>query len=131
MNDNGPGFGLALVAVLAGGAISSWIAALFVGFAPFMSNTAWMIVTSVFGAVGVKLVLQLLGHDIGVIAATAALAVGSLVSVVLLTAMPRAAAGPGIPLLPAAGVMTSLPGLLLSAFLIQNLARSRHEPTFR
>jgi hypothetical protein len=131
MTDEGPSFGLALVAVLAGGAISSWFSALFVGFAPFLSHTAWTVFTSVFGAYATKLVLQLLGYEIGIVAAFGALFLGSVVSLVFLTAMPQAAAGPGIPLLPAAGLLTGLPGLLLSAFLIQNLTRSGNEATFR
>ncbi len=130
MNNGRPSFALALVGVLAGGAISSWLSALFVGFVPFLSQTAWTILTSAIGALGVKIILQLLGYEIGIVAAAGALFLGSLVSLVLLTAMPRAA-GPGLPLLPAAGLATGLPGLLLSTFLIQNLAGSRHEPTFR
>jgi hypothetical protein len=123
---DGPSFGLALVAVLAGGAVSSWISALFFGFAPYLSHTAWMVVTSVFGAYGVKLVLHLLGYEIGLIAAATALAVGSIISLVLVTATPGVA-GPGVPFLPAFGMFTGLPSLLLSAFIVQNMARSSTE----
>jgi len=55
-----PSFGTALVAVLAGGAISSWMSAAFVGIAPTTSVEAWAILTSIGGAVGVKAVLRVL-----------------------------------------------------------------------
>src|SRR3954449_10062677 len=59
-----PSFATALVAVLAGAAISAWIAALFVGAAPSTSVEAWAILTSICGAVGVKAMLRILKYDV-------------------------------------------------------------------
>src|SRR5215475_14662235 len=53
-----PSFPIALTAVLAGGAISSWISAAFVGLAPETSVEALAILTSAVGAVFVKIVLR-------------------------------------------------------------------------
>ena len=59
-----PTFGISLLAVLAGGAISSWISVAFVDIAPATSVGAWAILTSICGAVGVKLVLRFLKYDV-------------------------------------------------------------------
>src|SRR5438552_18464832 len=64
MADHQPSFGTALVAVLAGGVVSSWISALFIGFAPATSPEAWAIVTSLAGGVGVKAVLRVLHYEV-------------------------------------------------------------------
>ena len=113
-----PSFGVALVAVLAGGALSSWTSALFVGFAPYLSISTWSVVTSVFGAAGVKLVLRTLGYEIPWLSAIAALFAGSILSLSLLRLVPYAS-GPSLPALPAFGAFTGLPALLLSAFVVQ------------
>src|SRR2546430_10764570 len=61
---NQPSFGTALVAVLAGGVVSSWISALFIGFAPATSPEAWAILTSLAGGVGVKAVLRVMHYEV-------------------------------------------------------------------
>jgi uncharacterized membrane protein YeaQ/YmgE (transglycosylase-associated protein family) len=71
-----PGFVTALVAVAVGGVVSSWISALFQGFAPATSMESGAILTSVFGAVGVKLVLRVLGYDVAFVFAAGALLAG-------------------------------------------------------
>lgn len=118
-----PSFALALVAVLAGGAVSSWLSAVFVAYTSFLTATAWTVVTSMVGAVGVKLVLRVLGYEIGIVAAVAALVAGSIVRLVLVTALP-ASSGPAVPLLPNFGMLFGLPSLLLSAWIVQNTAHS-------
>src|SRR5205814_6671118 len=60
MADHQPSFGIALVAVLAGGVVTSWIAGLFIGFDAASSPEAWAIVTSIAGGVAVKAVLRIL-----------------------------------------------------------------------
>jgi hypothetical protein len=112
LDTDGPSFGVSLVAVLAGGIVSSWISMLFFGFAPYLTHTVWTVLTSVIGAFGLKLVLQLLGFEIGLVAAVTALAVGSVVGVGMAAAMPGAA-GPGLPVLPA-----------FSAWIVQNTAHA-------
>src|SRR2546423_1035518 len=64
MADHQPSFGTALVAVLVGGVVSSWISALFIGFAPATSPEAWAILTSLAGGVGVKAVLRVMHYEV-------------------------------------------------------------------
>jgi hypothetical protein len=118
MADHQPGFGAALVAVLAGGVVSSWIAALFLGFAPATSAEAWAILTSIFGAVGIKAVLRMLGFECPLALAAGALLAGRIVSLALVQTMPDLG-GHSIPFLPTYGLFSSLPSLVLSAFLVQ------------
>ena len=118
MADHQPSFGTALVAVLAGGVVSSWIAALFIGFAPASSPEAWAIVTSLAGGVGVKAVLRLLRYDVPLALAAGALLAGRVVSIALVQAMPDLG-GHAIPALPTYGLFSSFPALVLSAFLVQ------------
>ena len=118
MADHQPSFGTALVAVLAGGVVSSWIAALFIGFAPASSPEAWAIVTSLAGGVGVKGVLRLLRYDVPLALAAGALLAGRVVSIALVQAMPDLG-GHAIPALPTYGLFSSFPALVLSAFLVQ------------
>jgi hypothetical protein len=125
MADHQPSFGTALVAVLAGGAVSSWIAALFIGFAPATSPEAWAILTSLFGAVGIKAVLRVLGYECPLAFAAGALLAGRIVSLALVQTMPDLG-GHAIPVLPTYGLFSSFPSLVLSAFLVQmSAARSR------
>jgi hypothetical protein len=118
MADHQPSFGLALVGVLVGGVVSSWIAALFVGAAPTTSPEAWAILTSLAGAVGVKAVLRVLGFDCPYAFAAGALLAGRVVSLALVQAMPDLG-GHGVPMLPTYGLFSSFPSLVLSAFLVQ------------
>lgn len=118
MADHQPSFGAALVAVLAGGVVSSWIAALFIGFAPATSTEAWAILTSIFGAVGIKAVLRVLGYDCPVAFAAGALLAGRIASLALVQTMPDLG-GHTIPVLPTYGLFSSFPSLVLSAFLVQ------------
>jgi hypothetical protein len=120
-----PSFGTAFLAVLAGAAISSWLAALFVGFAPASSPEAWSILTSLFGAVGVKLVLRVLGYEVPLAFAAGALLAGRVASLALVQSMPDLG---GDQLVPSYGVLSTVPSLVLSAFLVQICsARTRVE----
>jgi hypothetical protein len=118
MADHQPTFGTALVAVLAGGVVSSWIAALFIGFAPASSPEAWAILTSLFGAVGIKAVLRVLGFDCPLAFAAGALLAGRILSLALVQAMPDLG-GHTMAALPTYGLFSSFPSLVLSAFLVQ------------
>jgi hypothetical protein len=118
MSDHQPSFGIALVAALAGGVLSSWIAGLFIGFAPETSPEAWAIVTSLAGAVGVKVVLRVLHYDVPFAFAAGALLAGRVASLALVQAMPDLG-GHAVPGLPTYGLFSSFPALVLSAFLVQ------------
>jgi hypothetical protein len=113
-----PSFVTALVAVLAGGAISSWMSAAFVGVAPTTSVEAWAILTSICGAVGVKAVLRVLKYDVAFAFAAGALMAGRLASIALVQTMPDLG-GHALPGFPAYGLFSSFPSLVLSAFLVQ------------
>jgi hypothetical protein len=113
-----PNFGTALTAVLAGGAISSWISAAFIGLAPATSVEAWAILTSIGGAVGVKLVLKALRFNVPFAFAAGALMAGRVVSLALVQTMPDLG-GHTIPALPTFGLFSSFPSLVLSAWLVQ------------
>jgi hypothetical protein len=120
-----PSFGTALVAVLAGGAISSWLTALFIGFAPATSTEAWAILTSICGAVGVKLVLRFLKYEVPFAFAAGALLAGRIASLALVQLMPDLGGHP-IPAFPAYGLFSTFPSLALSAFIVQiSAARTR------
>jgi hypothetical protein len=118
MADHQPSFGIALVAVLAGGVVTSWIAGLFIGFDAASSPEAWAIVTSIAGGVAVKAVLRLLHYDIPVAFAAGALLAGRVASLALVQAMPDLG-GHMIPVLPTYGLFSSFPALVLSAFLVE------------
>jgi uncharacterized membrane protein YeaQ/YmgE (transglycosylase-associated protein family) len=94
-----PSFGTALVAVLAGGALTSWITAAFVGLAPNTSVESWAILTSICGAVVIKIVLRVLKYDVAFPFAAGALMAGRLFSIALVQAMPDLG-GHTIPALP-------------------------------
>ena len=120
-----PSFVTALLAVLAGGAISSWISAAFVGLAPTTSVEAWAILTSICGAVAVKVVLRVLKYNVAFAFAAGALMAGRLVSLALVQAMPDLG-GHTIPGFPTYGLFSSFPSLILSAWLVQvSAGRSR------
>jgi hypothetical protein len=113
-----PTFGPALIAVLAGGAASSWITALFSGFAPNTSVEAWAILASICGAVAVKAVLRILKFDIAFAFAAGALLAGRVAGLALVQAMPDLGGHP-IPGFPAYGLFSSFPSLVLSVWLVQ------------
>jgi hypothetical protein len=113
-----PTFGTALIAVLAGGAISSWISAAFVGLAPTTSVESWTILTSICGAIGVKAVLRVLKYDVPFAFAAGALMAGRLASIALVQAMPDLG-GHALPGFSAYGLFSSFPSLVLSAWLVQ------------
>jgi hypothetical protein len=113
-----PSFPIALTAVLAGGAISFWISAAFVGLAPPTSVEGWAIVTSVVGAVFVKIVLRTLKYDVPIAFAAGALMAGRLAGLALVQAFPDLQ-GHAIPGLSAYGLFSGFPTLVLSAWLVQ------------
>jgi hypothetical protein len=113
-----PSFGIALCAVLAGGALSAWISAAFVGVAPATSVEAWAILTSLCGAIGLKLVLRALKYEIAFAFAAGALMAGRIVSLALVQTMPDLG-GHMIPGFPTYGLFSSFPSLVLSAWLVQ------------
>jgi hypothetical protein len=117
MADHQPSFGTALVAVLAGGVVSCWIAGLFIGFAPATSLEASAVATSIAGAVGVKVVLRVLHYDVPLAFAAGALLAGRVASLALMQAIPDLS-GHAMPGLPTYGLFSSFPALVLSAFLV-------------
>jgi hypothetical protein len=119
-NTDAPSFGLTLGAVLIGGLISGFFESFLFGVAPVMTHTAWTILTSIVGAVGVRFALRMFGYDIGLIAAVCASLVGTLVNVVLQTAVLGAGGPTRVPLFSVSGFA----GLILTTWLIQNMAHS-------
>jgi hypothetical protein len=113
-----PTFASALAAVLAGAAVSAWISAAFVGVDPQSSIEAWAILTSVFGAVLLKLVLRVLKFDIALAFAAGGLMAGRLAGLALVQTMPDLA-GHAIPGFPTFGLFSTFPSLILSAWLVQ------------
>ena len=113
-----PTFGTALLAVLAGGAISSWMSAAFVDVAPWTSVEAWAILTSICGAIGVKAVLRVLKYDVAFAFAAGALMAGRVASLALVQTLPDLG-GHALPGFPAYGLFSSFPSLVLSAWLVQ------------
>jgi hypothetical protein len=128
-NAGQPNFGTALVAVLAGGALSSWIAALFVGFAPATSVEAWAILTSIGGAVGLKLVLRILKYEIPFAFAAGALLAGRVASMALVQFMPDLG-GHALAVFPSYGLFSSFPSIVLSTFLVQMSAGRTSTATY-
>jgi hypothetical protein len=124
-----PNFGTALVAVLAGGALSSWMIALFVGFAPATSVEAWAILTSLGGAVGVKVVLGILKYDIAFAFAAGALLAGRVASMALVQLMPDLG-GHALSAFPSYGLFSSFPSIVLSTFLVQMSAGRTSAATY-
>ena len=122
----GPSFGGAVVAVLAAGVFSSWISALLFGLAPALTHTVWLAATSVIGAFGLRFVLRLLGYEIALVAAFAAVAIGSVIGIASASAMPGVA-GPGVPFMPAFGMFSGVIGLLVGAWIVQHTARPTSE----
>jgi uncharacterized membrane protein YeaQ/YmgE (transglycosylase-associated protein family) len=119
-----PTFGTALMAVLAGGAISSWISTAFVGLAPATNVESWAILTSLCGAIVVKFVLRVLKFDLAFAFAAGALMAGRVASLALVQAMPDLG-GHSIPGFSAYGLFSSFPALVLSAWLVQISAGRR------
>jgi hypothetical protein len=113
-----PSFSIALAAVLAGGAISFWISAAFLGLSPATGVEALAILTSVVGAVFVKVVLRTLKFDIPLPFAAGALMAGRLAGLALVQAFPDLQ-GHAIPGLSAYGLFSTFPTLILSAWLVQ------------
>jgi hypothetical protein len=120
-----PSYGLALVSVLVAGAIENAAVSLFVGALPLLGAGGWYVVGSAVGALAVWLVLGVAGYEISYPLAALALFGAHLGGVALLGALPRVA-GPALPLvLPSLGAFAALPILLLTAFVVQLLARRR------
>jgi hypothetical protein len=113
-----PSFATALAAVLAGGAVSAWVSAGFVGLMPTSSVETWTILTSVVGALFVKTVLRVLKFDIPILFAVGALMAGRLAGLALVQAFPDLG-GHAIPGFAAYGLFSSFPSLVLSVWLVQ------------
>ena len=113
-----PTFVTALTAVFAGAAVSAWISAAFVGVYPASSIEAWAILTSVLGAVFVKLVLRALKFDIALPFAAGALMAGRLAGLTLVQVMPDLG-GHALPAFPTFGLFSTFPSLVLAAWLVQ------------
>ena len=113
-----PSFATALTAVLAGGAVSSWTAAIFVGFAPTTSVESWAILTSICGAVGVKVLLRILKYDVPFAFAAGALLAGRVVSLALVQMMPDLG-GHALAAFPSYGLFSSFPSIVVSTFIVQ------------
>lgn len=124
-----PGFGTALLAVVAGGALSSWIASFIVEANPTANIEALAILTSLCGAVAIKAVLKLLKFEIAFPFAAGALLAGRVVSLAVVQLMPDLG-GHAIPGFPAYGLFSTFPSLVLSAWLVQICAARRRTVTY-
>jgi hypothetical protein len=113
-----PSFALAIVAVLVAGFATSYLAMLFIGFTPYLGRNTWYLLTSLVGAVALRILLRAIGYEIPYLAAFFALLIGSLISLGLARWIP-AATGPTAPYLPAFGLVAAIPSLLLSAWIVQ------------
>jgi hypothetical protein len=113
-----PSFATALVAVLAGGAISAWITAIFIGAAPSTSVEAWAILSSICGGVGVKAVLRILKYDVPFAFAAGSLLAGRVASLALVQLMPDLG-GHTLAAFPSYGLFSSFPSIVLSTLLVQ------------
>jgi hypothetical protein len=113
-----PSFATALVAVLAGGAISAWITAIFISAAPASSTEAWAILSSLCGAVGVKAVLRILRYEVPFAFAAGALLAGRVASLALVQFMPDLG-GHALGAFPSYGLFSSFPSVVLSTLLVQ------------
>jgi hypothetical protein len=120
-----PSFPVALMAVLAGGAISSFISEAFAGLATTTSIETWAILTSIVGAVFVKIVLRTLKYDVPIAFAAGALMAGRLAGLALVQAFPDLG-GYAIPGFTAYGLFSSFPTLVLSVWLVQISAGRMH-----
>jgi hypothetical protein len=121
-----PSFATALVAVLAGGAVSSWMAAIFVGLAPRTSVESWAILTSICGAVGVKFVMRVLKYELPLAFAAGALLAGRVVALALVQMFPDLG-GHALAAFPSYGLFSSFPSIVLSTFIVQ-LSAGRMSP---
>jgi hypothetical protein len=119
-----PSFGTALVAVLAGSALTSWFFARFEGAGPYLGTEAATIVACLVGALAVKVVLRSLGYDTPFLAAAGALLAQRVLGLALAGAVASVAAPP-LPLLPF-GVFPGLPCLVLGALIVQLAAGRPH-----
>jgi hypothetical protein len=124
-----PSFATALVAVLAGGAISAWITAIFISAAPGSSTEAWAILSSLCGAVGVKAVLRILRYDVPFAFAAGALLAGRVASLALVQFMPDLG-GHALGAFPSYGLFSSFPSLVLSTLLVQMSAGRASTTTY-
>jgi hypothetical protein len=109
-----PNFATALMAVLAGSAVSAWFSAAALGVAPETSTEAWAILTSLVGAVALKAVLRLLRYSCPFAFAAAALLGGHVATLALAQAMPDLD-----------HLVASFPGLVLATFIVQVSAGHR------
>jgi hypothetical protein len=110
-----PNFATALTAVLAGRVVSIWFSAVAVGLAPRTSVEAWAILTSLAGALGVKLVLRLLRYECPFAFAAAALLVAHIAGLALVQAMPDLSGR----------IFSTVPGLIVATFIVQMSAAHR------
>jgi hypothetical protein len=115
-----PSFGTALMAALAGSVVSTWASAAAAGYAPDTSVEAWAILTSIFGALGVKLALRVLRYNCPFAFAAGALLAGHVGSLALVQAMPDLDGR----------VFAGFPGLVVAAFVVQISAAPRRAPTY-
>jgi hypothetical protein len=114
-----PNFLTALVAVLAGSAVSAWFSAAALGFAPETSEEAWAIVSALVGAVGLKLVLRVLRYSSPFAFAAGALLGAHVAKLALVQAMPDLD-----------HLVASFPGLVLATFIVQTSAAHRRSATY-
>jgi hypothetical protein len=114
-----PNFATALMAVLAGSAVSAWFSAAAVGAAPETSAEAWTILTCLVGAFGLKLVLRLLRFSCPFAFAAGALLAGHVATLALEQAMPDLDR-----------LVASFPGLILATFIVQVSAAHRRTITY-
>jgi hypothetical protein len=114
-----PNFLTALLAVLAGSAVSAWFSAAAVGAAPETSAEAWTILTCLVGALGLKVVLRLLRYSCPFAFAAGALLGGHVATLALKQAMPDLDR-----------IVAGFPGLVLATFVVQVSAAHRRSATY-
>ena len=120
----GLSFGGAVVAIILGGWLGSLLTPPLVAYAPFTvgvfaSAYAWVFIGAVFGAIGVKLSLLLFGYRISYVATVFALFVGNLVGFELPRLVFAHAGQTYGPFVGGFGIFVGLPGLLVSALIVQ------------
>jgi len=121
-----PSYGLALVAVLAAGAVASAASVLFIGFIAVGGASVRYLIGALLGGLAVQIILRVLGFRISYGGAFVAMVLGVLAAIALRNVLPFSAGLPA--LVPFVSSLAGLPSLLLTAWLVQmSAARPRRE----
>jgi hypothetical protein len=121
--DDGPTFGVALVAVFLSGFLASMISPFFFGFAVFGGLVAFTLIAGLVRAFAIRMILSLMGYEISYVGAVVATMAGAVVATGLRILFPQALAAP--PLIPFVS-LAGIPSLLLTTWLVQAGAGRPH-----